>query len=199
MNSFGYLRFFVLLVFFLFTEACNPSTRQETLSFFFDGVPGIQQKNEQKADTLQNRNPEPQGKERLAEDENNRIQVSTHPDYKNKTCEKCHNIEHSYRLNDRQPELCYQCDKPFNSQFEKLHGPVAAGFCGACHEPHKSEHKALLKMSIRQVCQYCHEPGDVNKNLAHSNNSTVECLTCHNSHGGTSVNLLRSDYQENEE
>ncbi len=118
-------------------------------------------------------------------------EMNLHPDYKRKNCDKCHTVEHSYRLKQRQPDLCYQCHPNFTSKFSKLHGPVAAGFCTTCHEPHKSTYKALLKMPVRDVCQHCHEAGDVVKNVAHQKINKTECLQCHDPHGGKSADLIR--------
>ena len=176
----------LFLVFILFTFSCN----HETLQFFFDGVNERVTPESSLNDSITvNQKPE------LLKIKNSNVpepDLVIHPDYKNKMCNKCHDVNHSNRLKFRQPDLCYQCHKPFQNSFRILHGPVAAGLCNACHLPHQSEYAYLLKMSIRQTCQFCHTTGDVKKNPAHNKISSIECLHCHNSHGGNTVNLLKN-------
>lgn len=169
------------------------SCSRGTMNFFFDGADqktGAESENqkgssgillnESLSDTTQQR-----GTNHIAE------MISFHPDYREKKCEKCHDVNHAYRLINRQPELCYNCHKSFEEVYEVLHGPVAAGFCTTCHKPHQSEHDKLLILPVREVCRYCHQPGDVNKNEAHQKVASDNCMTCHNSHGGKTLNLLR--------
>jgi predicted CXXCH cytochrome family protein len=114
-----------------------------------------------------------------------------HPAYRKKLCEKCHDVNHSYRLNNRQPDICYTCHESFEKKYKVVHGPVAAGFCTTCHQPHQSRNEKLLAIPVREVCQFCHQAGDVEKNMAHQKISTDNCMTCHNAHGGNTVNLIR--------
>jgi predicted CXXCH cytochrome family protein len=172
--------------------ACSGNVQHQTLAVFFDGVPQPAGDDITQADSVTN--PEigaPTVKDTTAIVTIGRS-ASIHSDYLQKSCEKCHDIAHANRLVQRQPELCYQCHKRFDSKYVKVHGPVAAGFCTACHVAHKSEYKALLIMPVRQVCQHCHEPGDVEKNQAHDKISKVECLECHDAHGGKTKNLLKN-------
>ena len=165
--------------------ACSGNVQHQTLAVLFDGVP-------QPADSV----TKPGTGAPAVKDTTATVTIgrsaSMHPDYRRKSCEKCHDIAQANRLVQKQPELCYQCHKRFDSKYVKVHGPVAAGFCTACHVVHKSEHKALLIMPVRQVCQHCHETGDVAKNEAHDKISTVECLDCHDAHGGKTKNLLKN-------
>jgi predicted CXXCH cytochrome family protein len=183
------LKVVALSIFLFCFMSC--STPNKTLSFFFDGVIDSQ-KVELSSSTYESEidtsmTPSPETKETVVIDQ----AMSMHTDYQKKLCEKCHDISHSYRLIQRQPELCYKCHQKFESKFPKLHGPVAAGFCTACHVPHKSQYKALLQMPVRQVCQHCHEPGDMTKNEAHNSISKIDCLECHDSHGGETMNFLK--------
>lgn len=171
--------------------ACKPATHHQTLSLFFDGVPTQEYETKSTADSSANQ------KKLLKTplETKETVQIgqarSMHGDYRQKFCEKCHNINHSYRLIQRQPDLCYTCHPRFEEKHTHIHGPVAAGFCTACHLPHKSEYAALLKMPVREVCQHCHEPGDLNKNEAHKKASDIACLQCHDPHGGNTLNLLK--------
>jgi len=192
-----YFKYSVLLVSLITALSCNPQEHYRILSFFFDGVPRPEPVKKVESDTLsaekQEKLPLISGS-KMANTRNQPVTktpLSFHPDYRKKACEKCHEISHAYRIKQRQPELCYQCHKPFESQYARLHGPVAAGFCNACHTVHQSEYKALLKMPVRSNCQHCHEPGDVNKNEAHKSISERSCLDCHNAHGGNTVHFLK--------
>jgi len=177
----------ILINSILLLFSCN----RETLRFFFDGVDQTQPETSftrgpqmiSAKDTLKARRPQLTDTTMQAK--------FMHPDYQKRACSKCHEVDHAYRLSKRQPDLCYQCHKPYNEKYEVLHGPVAAGFCTACHLPHQSQNKHLLKMPVREVCNYCHHPGDVSKNQAHSQINTIECVQCHNSHGGKTLNLLK--------
>jgi predicted CXXCH cytochrome family protein len=169
------------------------SCSRETAKFFFDGV-------DEKSELIY-QNPDSTVRQefrRDTSDTNNTMQinplsgkVSVHPAYQNKLCEKCHDVNHSYRLINRQPEICYTCHKSFEEVYDVLHGPVAAGFCTTCHQPHQSENEKLLVLPVREVCQYCHQPGDVDKNQAHQKVSNNNCMTCHNAHGGKTTHLLK--------
>lgn len=194
MNQIHTIKIFSYLIGVLFLViSCSTSSSHRVLSFFFDGVPRqdvprpLVLKNDSGLELLQ----------RSSDTDKTKVEevkaAVVHKIYQDKACEKCHAVESSYRLIQRQPTLCYQCHASFEQKYKRLHGPVAAGFCNACHEAHKSEYKALLKMPIRQVCQHCHEPGDIVQNEAHKKISTLACLTCHDAHGGDSANLLRKD------
>lgn len=182
---------YYMLVFFIFAFVLSCS--RETTKFFFDGVEETTESKYQ--------NPENLFRPDLVQDTsdtNNHVQVgqspvtvSVHPAYQSKLCEKCHDVNHSYRLINRQPEICYTCHKSFEEIYDVLHGPVAAGFCTTCHQPHQSENIKLLVLPVREVCQYCHQPGDVKKNQAHQKASNDNCMSCHNAHGGKTSNLLK--------
>lgn len=166
------------------------SCNRQVLHFFFDGVDAPKKQVGFMEAPVHARDDST--KNQLAKSDTVALETvkSIHPDYKSKACVKCHDVDHSYRLNQRQPELCHQCHKKFEDAYPVLHGPVAAGFCTVCHVPHKSQYVRLLKMPARQVCHYCHHTGDVEKNQAHSEISDKPCLDCHHPHGGETKNLL---------
>jgi len=112
---------------FLIMLSCSTTKHHKTLSIFFDGVPDQEQKKAVQADSTKSINPIEIPKP-SSEGVVIASVVAIHPDYKNKSCGKCHSVDHAYRLNQRQPQLCYNCHEPFESKFKILHGPVAAGF-----------------------------------------------------------------------
>ena len=71
------------------------------------------------------------------------------------------------------------------------HSPIQEGNCEACHGPHASDSANLLKQpSIVKLCEVCH---DWSKHQSHpmgakavdsrNKNITMDCLSCHRSHG----------------
>jgi predicted CXXCH cytochrome family protein len=71
------------------------------------------------------------------------------------------------------------------------HNPVKEGNCGACHAYHSSDNGLLMKQaSTIELCGTCH---DWQKHSSHplgpkvrdsrNKNMTMDCLTCHRSHG----------------
>ena len=188
---------FVWIFTAVLTVSCKPRLSYSVLSFFFDGVPVPEAETEVKK-TVQGDSVEqlvlfdsPIRAYRASSVTT--VELTQHPDYQKKACEKCHEIDHSYRLKDRQPQLCYQCHTPFESKYNKLHGPVAAGFCLACHEPHTSKSKALAKLPLRQICLHCHDAGDMNKNEAHQKANAGNCIQCHDAHGGDTSDFLKKE------
>lgn len=184
MNCFRLVLIAALCLFY-----CN----RQTLRYFFDGMDqprqsGTFERNSQlvtSKNTMLDKMSQPPDTTRPAK--------FMHPDYKKRACSICHQVDHAYRLTKHQPDLCYQCHKSFNQKYEVLHGPVAAGFCTACHQPHQSQYEHLLKMPIRETCIFCHKPGEIIKNEAHQDINTIECLHCHNSHGGKTLNMLKGE------
>lgn len=184
----------IILLTIMFTciafTACNTEKHYRTLSIFFDGVPEPRAEIPNRADSVQTDRATGFNESVNFDDSIKPDTASVHPVYRPNQCDRCHDVTHGYRLNQRQPALCYKCHDDFKNQFKKLHGPVAAGFCTACHLPHQSNYRPLLKKSPRENCRYCHQAGDVGKNSAHADNSDIECRECHNPHGGPNKYFL---------
>jgi len=164
--------------------ACNSEKRQQVMAVLFDGTQETEQPKTVAIDTVRKR---PDAQKSFSEDQEplpTDIVKSIHPVFKPNQCTKCHDMNKANRLRQRQPALCYQCHPDFKNKYKKLHGPVAGGYCTACHLPHQSKYKYLLKHPARENCQYCHHAGDVAKNSAHEAISEIECMQCHNPHGG---------------
>jgi len=78
------------------------------------------------------------------------------------------------------------------------HEPVKSGECTSCHDPHSSNYPLLSKQaSIIELCGSCH---DWMKHSTHpigekvkdprNKNLTVQCLSCHRSHGTDYKNMI---------
>jgi predicted CXXCH cytochrome family protein len=181
--------YFAIIILLTTLSSCS----QGTLKFFFDGTEKKAQGEFGKSvsDSLGILNPDTSAAGNRMMENIKAQTISVHPAYRDKLCEKCHDVNNAYRLINRQPDICFNCHQSFNKKYAVLHGPVAAGFCTACHKPHQSENKKLLVLPVREICQYCHQPGDVEKNKAHEKISPDECRICHNAHGGSTKNLLK--------
>jgi predicted CXXCH cytochrome family protein len=91
-------------------------------------------------------------------------------------------------------DLCGSCHQDTITRQEKAiskHSPVEAGMCTTCHFPHASDTVLLLNQpKVVDVCGACH---DFSKHSSHpigeksvdprNKNLTLDCLSCHRSHG----------------
>jgi predicted CXXCH cytochrome family protein len=78
------------------------------------------------------------------------------------------------------------------------HEPVMTGMCTSCHDPHSSNSQFITKEATTiELCGTCH---DWMKHSTHpigekvrdprNKNLTVQCLSCHRSHGTDFKNML---------
>ena len=165
------------------TTGCTPEKRYQVISFFFDGVPDPNKKNEE-------------GQEIAQTDTSQRANVITkqesylHKPFQEEKCKSCHEEGFSNALKKQIPDLCYSCHENFASKFNSLHGPVASGACQQCHDPHESRYEKLLIRTSRDICFNCHESGMVLKNPIHEKIGDQNCTECHNPHGGGNNGFL---------
>lgn len=148
----------------------------KTLSFFFDGVPDPSAPvagAEASADSLR-RSPT----------------YVAHKPYAEERCDECHASR--YRLTRNSSDVCMKCHAPVRTQYDRMHGPVAAGACLWCHSPHESAYPSLLRDQDRKVCSQCHSPSmlDSQRTPAHADEGR-SCLECHFGHGGERDLFLR--------
>lgn len=183
----------------LLTFACSsdPLTSHKLKTDFFDGVPDLPPLEQLCADNLK-------GlfgtyyRERLAEltsgtieEKRKTVSGSSHPPYAEKNCKGCHDFKAENMLITADDQLCEVCHVDF-VQGNYVHGPVAVRDCTACHLPHSSENKALLKESLSGICEKCHQEarlavGMHNAVMEHN----MDCVDCHNAHGGDKVYFLK--------
>ena len=106
----------------------------------------------------------------------------------------------------RQPakQLCGGCHAATIARQETSktkHPPVEEGMCGSCHEVHASDHRFLLNdANVMELCGACHEwknhsthPIGEKAVDPRNPNLTVDCLSCHRSHGATHQGLAHFD------
>ena len=119
-------------------------------------------------------------------------------------CLNCHNPHASPErtlLNKPLLELCGSCHADtIQRQVNSItkHEPIADGLCTVCHSPHASDDTLLFTMSSPiDLCQQCH---DYSKHATHpigpkvidkrNKNLTLQCLSCHRSHGTEYKHML---------
>jgi predicted CXXCH cytochrome family protein len=123
------------------------------------------------------------------------------------SCLNCHN-PHAARekalLHDSQAALCGTCHGDTVERQERSlakHKPIQEGKCATCHMPHSSNNAFLLdNTSTINLCGTCH---DWQKHSSHpigekvvdkrTRNLTLDCLSCHRSHGSEFKSLAHYD------
>ena len=176
----------MLLVFFgIFVVSCDEVEHHKTLTFFFDGVPPLQQ-------------------EGLQEELVNSDSQETHPKQlwyvhePQKDCTLCHGkrkqqrgFSLQVRLTAPVPKLCYGCHADYTVSASFVHGPVAIGQCLFCHNQHKSKIEHLLKEPEPKLCYLCHDINTIELIPAHFTNQQFACTGCHNAHASPVKALLK--------
>ena len=124
-------------------------------------------------------------------------------------CANCHEPHASKEpklLARAEGELCSGCHPDVTRRLatsKVKHPPNADGTCVTCHGPHSSNEAFLLAGSAVEVCGNCHDWG---KHSAHpmgeqaadprNPNLTVDCLSCHRTHGSPFDKLAHFDPQQ---
>ena len=101
-------------------------------------------------------------------------------------------------------DLCGNCHKDTIARQEKAlskHNPVEAGMCAVCHSPHASDTVLLLNQPVIGLCSTCH---DFSRHTSHpigeravdprNKNLTIDCLSCHKSHGSEQKRLAHFQF-----
>lgn len=107
-------------------------------------------------------------------------------------CGKCHTDTADYQA--RLGEKSRQEQAAARGRVERgalTHQPVQTGDCSSCHAPHASDSARLLRASsVVEMCGTCHDwlkhsshpMGDKYVDMR-NRNRTMDCLSCHRSHG----------------
>jgi predicted CXXCH cytochrome family protein len=119
-------------------------------------------------------------------------------------CINCH-APHASREDGllKQPMLvvCGECHADTVARQERSeaeHPPIAEGECGECHAPHGSDNLFILnEASSLDLCGECHEwqthsSHPIGEEIVdpRNENVTLECLSCHRSHGTEYKHLM---------
>ena len=190
--------FIIALTVFLATGCSDdPLVRHKRKTDFFDGVPDLPPLAQLCQDNMEDIfNTYYQ--ERMAEAVTGSIEEGTtivagssHPPFKEKNCQGCHDFKKANLLIAPDNELCEICHVGF-VKGDYVHGPVAIRDCLACHLPHESKHKSLLRENVSEVCNKCHQEERLavkmhNAVMEHN----MECVNCHDAHGGNRQYFLK--------
>ena len=171
---------------------CDPLTVHKVTSTVFDGVPSLPPAEQYCQDYHEKKLLEEKENASKKKTESEVADIgSSHPPYKEKRCEGCHDKAEESGLIKRRDELCFVCHPKIIDNLY-AHGPAAVGACLECHEPHSSSNKSLLKVEKAKLCAVCHkEP-----RLAQSMHDKVTasgllCTDCHDPHAGAAKYFLR--------
>ena len=121
-----------------------------------------------------------------------------------KGCSSCHAPHASKEpalLREPMITLCGKCHPDTIERQERSqtkHSPIQSGTCTVCHSPHAGDRVFLLqKPSVIELCGTCH---DYQKHSTHpigekvvdprNKNLTLDCLSCHRSHGTENKHML---------
>ncbi len=212
------IRVTLLLIAILSMSGCDKYTKHEVLTFFFTGVPSLEEE-EALSDGKQTKGPGYIRKKKKAPPPV--LTSFLHGPYDAKLCTECHTqssgkgfksfggTQSSKSSSSFQgmiggvkasQELCTDCH--MNKSTENIknrglfaHKPVSDGMCTKCHNPHQSQFRyMLLREKSQDLCIQCHFNGDAALSERHSNKK--ECILCHNAHAGKNRFLLRKDFNE---
>lgn len=198
-------------------SGCEPQFRHRMLTFFFTGVPPLDDREGGEELKDQPTSPAKHQPAVALSDE----KLFSHPLWLAGVCNPCHQTTSTFRIPGIRnksvlafktgggmvgkltlPEnrLCTQChtDKiPQRALAENLwlHNTTAKGDCLACHDPHQSGIPKTLRQPPALICTSpCHDKGKFTLTPVHQ--TTDPCLSCHNPHMGINKNLLTKEYKE---
>jgi len=113
------------------------------------------------------------------------------------TCASCHKIHDGHdkvRSKSTQTEVCFTCHKEQRNQANRpSHHPIIEGkmSCSSCHDVHSDNPKMMARGSTNDTCYTCHM--EKRGPFLHSHQPVTEdCAICHNPHGTTAANLLKT-------
>ncbi|HBO69599.1 MAG TPA: hypothetical protein DD658_05435 [Deltaproteobacteria bacterium] len=203
-------------------SGCDRYARHKVLTFFFTGVPPIDEM--KKAPDKEREAGEKAAEEKKRSKKRPPVKATRffHGPYAANACYLCHEIQEtagsrglakeaipagsvaksgvvSGMLVTPLRELCIRCHETKSPEMARrnglrVHGPVGAGYCTACHGPHNGPEPYLLLEKANESCLGCHADGFVFSKALHDGKK--ECLSCHNAHVGRTSRLLKAEYQE---
>jgi predicted CXXCH cytochrome family protein len=209
-------RAFIFIAFFLIVlcAGCDRYTRYKALTFFFTGVPPLEEEETAGAQIDKGEKQLP-AKQKIV----SKPIYYSHTPYACSMCDQCHQTSGNFRILGRKraaavlrpgigspgllvapiKELCVMCHKymSVSTAFTKglwLHAPAAQGICTICHDPHQSPNRYMLNKKPDKLCTQCHLVGAIMKTRAQKESGG--CLRCHNPHLGRTNLLLVKDYKE---
>ena len=210
-----FIKMIILVVLIAFASGCDRHKRHKVLTFFFTGVPPLEE--EKKPETEKEKAAEETKMEKKITPKSKKL--FSHTPYRLKMCEQCHQTSATFgrfrKVGSRRmvkaglgspgmlvvplKELCVNCHKYMSASnvFKEelwLHAPAAQGKCNICHGPHEGPNPNLLLEKPDKICIQCHSEGFMLDSADHK--KSTECLSCHNPHLGKDRMLLEKVYKE---
>lgn len=110
------------------------------------------------------------------------------------TCHRPHASSAKALLTGTTQQVCGKCHVDTarrHDRSETKHKPIQEGDCSVCHDPHAGNSSFLIKnASVMEMCTACHDwqqhsshPIGEKAKDPRNPNATVQCLSCHRSHG----------------
>ena len=186
-------RFFaslIILILMILVAGCDDEVeRHKVLTFFFDGVPPLEDPNAVDViiadDPNSDKTVEPSQAKRI---------VRAHGP--SRDCKLCHKKLDQSRWAAPQavkgiPEMCFDCHGTYADPQYYVHGPVAVGQCDLCHDPHESVYDSLLLDTVPKLCYRCHDRISIESIASHEKETVSECNSCHEAHVSSKEKLLK--------
>ena len=178
-----------------FVMSCDTVKRHKVLSFFFDGVPSLEETSASEEAVVKAKSEVSKTKQLQSDTERYKYAHGQGRD-----CKLCHKRRDKSWWSRPEfvkpvPELCYGCHRNFTTTVAYVHGPVAVGACTFCHNPHTSKFDYLLKKQVPELCYQCHDSALIKLIPDHSAVSSSGCTTCHQAHSSSERALLKPDWK----
>jgi predicted CXXCH cytochrome family protein len=157
--------------------ACAGTSRQEVLTFFFDGVPPPGGFPATSAGKGSGQNAiEPNGLAAAPQ------RFFPHTPYRENKCNGCHDATGGQLVRPIQDGLCLTCHARLVEEKKFVHAPAAVGDCALCHHYHGSPYPNLLLVDPVKTCLNCHDRSDLSAGEHHAQPDRA-CNECHDPHG----------------
>lgn len=211
------------LMIFTMTAGCDKYTKHKVLTFFFTGVPPLDEEGAAQVKDETRIQPTDDKGDRKGKGLPPLIASFAHGPFGAGQCYQCHETSATVgfrkyekekpeglpkleqampgRLATQLKTLCIECHtlKSAVSAYSSglwVHGPVADGDCIVCHSPHRSPFQyMLLKGKSVELCTQCHIRGRYMLEIE-EHKEEKECNLCHNPHLGKDRFLLKKDFNE---
>ncbi len=151
----------LLGIFMIFTSGCDKYTRHEVLTFFFTGVPPLEEGEAAEGQVLKKIKGKP-----IPE-----VNYFVHGPYAAKQCYQCHALSPAVSFKETGKRgvysiplggqlvgilvtplkgLCLECHppKPVRAAHWSDKAPVSEGNCTFCHDPHRSPFRYMLRKNM---------------------------------------------------
>jgi len=172
---------------------CSRQTRYEVLTFFFTGVPPLEETEAPAEQAAPSEAATQQIASAKTENAESRLPLVKHAPFEAGECDACHEVARANQLFTTPEKLCFRCHGDFAREYAWVHGPVAVGFCNTCHAPHESRNQSLLLSTSFELCLKCHQEEDVFSQPYHEISTDTTCTQCHDPHGSEDRWLLRKN------